>query len=399
MNKKLMAIAVAGALAAPAAALAQSSTVQVYGTVLINYNLVDYGQGRVNNDMFNSHDANLGFKGEEQLGGGLSAWFQCESTLDVTGVTLGGWCGRNSAFGMKGNFGNVYAGVWDMPMKTAMANFRPFSTAGAYGMASVLWNTSGSDVGNGPAGVPAVNVTSFTRRQTNLISYATPNWGGFQGSVAYSTPNEATALVNASTAKKARLWGVGGTYTNGPFIVGAGYERHTNYNPGITATYTGGDDNAWNIGLAYTFAGVFKLSAIYTDSKYNNITPGTSLEDRAWGIFGDWAIAGPHRLRAEWNRRQSTSGNFGAPGAVAAGTPPAFPTLVGQWSANGGAGNTGSNLYGLQYAYAFSKRTELNFGYARLNNDALSQETLQTLGKGTAGQNQSAWVFGAKHTF
>ena len=98
MNKKLMAIAVAGALAAPAAALAQSSTVQVYGTVLVNYQLVDYGTGgptpntnpRVNNDMFNSHDSGLGFKGEEQLGGSLAAWFQCESTIDVTGVGLGG---------------------------------------------------------------------------------------------------------------------------------------------------------------------------------------------------------------------------------------------------------------------------------------------------------------------
>jgi len=286
-----------------------------------------------------------------------------------------------------------------MPMKTAMANFRPFSTSGAFGMASTLWNTSGSDVGNGPAGVPAVNVTSFTRRQTNLWTYATPNWAGFQGSVAYSATNEATALVNASTAKKARLWGIAGTYTNGPFIIGAGYERHTNYNPGLTATYTGGDDRAWNAGIAYTFAGVFKLSAIYTDTQYNNITPGTSLGDKSWGIYGDWAIAGPHRLRAEWNRRKDTSGNFGAPGAVAAGSPAAFPTLVGQWSANGGAGTTGSNLYGLQYAYAFSKRTELNFGYARVNNDALSQETLMTMGKGTAGQNQSAWVFGAKHTF
>ena len=94
MKRKLLSVAVASAFLAPAAALAQSSTVQVYGTVLINYNLVDYGKGRVNNDMFNSHDANLGFKGEEQLGGGLSAWFQCESTLDTTGVTLGGWCGR-----------------------------------------------------------------------------------------------------------------------------------------------------------------------------------------------------------------------------------------------------------------------------------------------------------------
>jgi len=395
MKRKLLSVAVASAFLAPAAALAQSSTVQVYGTVLVNYNLVDYGNGRVNNDMLNSHDANLGFKGEEQLGGGLSAWFQCESTLDVTGVTLGGWCGRNSAFGLKGNFGNVFAGIWDMPMKTAMANFRPFSTSGAFGMSSVLWNTSGSDVGNGPAGVPAANVTSFTRRQTNLLTYATPNWAGFQGSVAFSTPNEATAQVNATTAKKARLWGIGGTYTNGPFMVGAGYERHTNYNPGLTATYTGGDDNSWDVGIAYTFAGVFKLSAIYTDTKYNNITPGTSLSDRSWGVYGDWAIAGPHRLRAEWNRQQSTSGNFG--GAVVAGA--CTNAAVGQWTANCGQGGTGANLYGLQYAYAFSKRTELNFGYARLNNDANSAQALVTLGKGTAGQNQSAWVFGAKHTF
>ena len=389
MNKKLMAIAVAGALAAPAAALAQSSTVQVYGTLIINYNLVDYGQGRVNNDMINSHDSNIGFKGEEQLGGALAAWFQCESTMDVTGVGLGGWCGRNSAFGMKGNFGNVFAGVWDTPMKTAMANFRPFSTAGAFGL-TLLWDSTGSDVGNGPAGVPAANVTSFTRRQTNLWSYRTPNWAGFEGGIAYSATNEATAQVNATTAKKPRLWSLGGTYTNGPLILGAGYERHTNYNPAAQATYTGGDDRAWNAAIAYTFMGTLKLSAIYTDTRYDT-SPGTTLQGKAWGLFGDWAIAGPHRLRAEYNHLKNTSGNFGA--GVAAGLP------VGIWRANGGAGGTGATLYGLQYAYAFSKRTELNFGYARINNDALSGIPLQTLGGGTAGQNQSAWVFGAKHTF
>ena len=394
MKRKLLSVAVASAFLAPAAALAQSSTVQVYGTVLVNYNLVDYGQGRVNNDMFNSHDANLGFKGEEQLGGGLSAWFQCESTLDVTGVTLGGWCGRNSAIGMKGNFGNAFAGIWDLPMKTAMANFRPFSTSGAYGMGAVLWNGAGSDVGNGPTGVPGANVTSFSRRQTNTFTYASPNFAGFQGSVAFSTPNEATAQVNATTAKKPRLWGLGGTYTNGPFIVGAGYERHTNYNPAGVANYQGGDDRGWNAAIAYTFAGVFKLSAIYTDTRYDT-SPGTTLSDRSWGVYGDWAIAGPHRLRAEWNRQQSTSGNFG--GAVVAGA--CTNAAVGQWTANCGQGGTGANLYGLQYAYAFSKRTELNFGYARLNNDANSAQALVTLGKGTAGQNQSAWVFGAKHTF
>ena len=396
MKRKLLTVAVASAFMAPAAALAQSSTVQVYGTLLINYNLVDFGNGRVNTDMFNSHDANIGFKGEERLGGALSAWFQCESTMDVTGVggAGNGFCGRNSAFGMKGNFGNVFAGIWDTPMKTAMANFRPFSTSGAYGMSSVLWNTSGSDVGNGPAGAGGTNVTSFTRRQVNLWTYQSPNWAGFQAGAAVSTANEATALVNASTAKKPRLWSLGGTYTNGPLILGAGYERHTNYNPAAQANYTGGDDRAWNAAVAYTFAGVFKLSAIYTDTRYDT-GPGTNLQGKSWGIFGDWAIAGPHRLRAEYNHMKSTSGNFG--GAVVGGVCTA--AAVGQWAANCGQGNTGANLYGLQYAYAFSKRTELNFGYARLNNDALSAQALVTLGKGTAGQNQSAWVFGAKHTF
>ena len=37
MQKKLMAVAVAGALGAPAVALAQSSTVQVFGTLYVEY--------------------------------------------------------------------------------------------------------------------------------------------------------------------------------------------------------------------------------------------------------------------------------------------------------------------------------------------------------------------------
>ena len=135
MKKKLMAIAVAGALGVPGVALAQASTVQIYGTLILNYNYLDSGAGKPNVDMFNAHDANIGFKGEEALGGGTSAWFQCESTMDVSGQsvqhTAAQLCGRNSAFGMKGGFGNVYAGIWDTPMKQTMGNFRPFSTSGA----------------------------------------------------------------------------------------------------------------------------------------------------------------------------------------------------------------------------------------------------------------------------
>ena len=88
MNKKLLAMAVAGAFVAPAAALAQSSTVQVYGKATVEYGYADQGDtgagaarvGRPNTDMFQTPGGSaVGFKGEEKLGGGLSAWFQCET--------------------------------------------------------------------------------------------------------------------------------------------------------------------------------------------------------------------------------------------------------------------------------------------------------------------------------
>src|SRR5918997_613510 len=99
MQKKLMAVAVAGVLGAPVVALAPTSTVQVYGTLYVEYSRIDQGGPRQNVDILQTPGSNIGFKGEEKLGGGLSAWFQCESTADVRGQDQDGWCSRNSALG------------------------------------------------------------------------------------------------------------------------------------------------------------------------------------------------------------------------------------------------------------------------------------------------------------
>ena len=400
MNKKLIAVAVAGALGAPGAALAQASTVQMYGTLVMNYNYLDAGGTpvgvppagvaavpKVKTDVLNLHDSNLGFKGEENLGRGLTGWFQCESTMDVTGVGIAGWCGRNSAFGMKGGFGNIYVGIWDTPMKIAMGPFRNFSTAGAYGV-TMLWNGTASQV---------VNVgTSFTRRQNNLISYQIPTgfMPGFDARIAFSAANEATASTAASTASKPRLWSIGGTYTNGPLILGGGYETHRNYNPTAVATYTGGTDRGWSLGAAYTFMGSLKASAIITTNKYE-VAGGTAasagtVDQRAWGIYADWVVQGPHRIRAGYTKAGDTSGTAGTLAA---------PINVANMVANGSSSGTGMNLWALQYAHNFSKRTELNFGYARVTNSTFSSIPLQSLGTRNTGNDQNAWVFGTKHTF
>ncbi|MEN9783090.1 MAG: hypothetical protein RJA24_433, partial [Pseudomonadota bacterium] len=68
MNKKLMAVAVAGALAAPAAALAQS-TVQLYGNIYMEYAFTSTGADAAgttnpaNVDILQAPGSAIGFKG------------------------------------------------------------------------------------------------------------------------------------------------------------------------------------------------------------------------------------------------------------------------------------------------------------------------------------------------
>ncbi len=408
MNKKLMAVAVAGALAAPAVAFAQASTVQIYGNIIMNYNYLDQGNHRIKVDQFNNHDSGIGVKGEEKIGGGNSVWFQCESTFDVSGTSsaagTAGFCGRNSAVGLKGGFGNVYAGNWDTSMKIAMGGFRPFSTSGAFGMGAHLWNTSGSNIANPVTTTVASPVIggatgtltstsggtssafSFTRRQTNLLSYAIPKINGFDAGISYSAINESTATTTAATNTKPRLWSLGATYVNGPLALGLGYERHRNYNPAASVTYGGGTDRALNLAAAYTIAGKYKISVIHTRQDYetNTTTARSDLDNRNWGIYGDLALSGPHKVRLGYTKAGDTKGNSTATVGSLIGNP---------------LGDTGSKTYAIQYAYAASKRTEFNLGYAKLDNDSRAKYTLQSLGTGTLGQDQNAWVMGVKHTF
>ncbi len=410
MNKKLIAVAVAGALGVPGVAFAQASTVQIYGTVVTNYNYLDQGAGAVKGDYFNAHDSNFGIKGEEKLGGALSAWFQCETSFDPT---LGGdgVCARNSAIGFKGGFGNIFVGNWDTAMKMVHGPARPWSTSGAYGMGSLLWNESGSNVGNGAGNaagtvvpLPRANGTSFTRRQAQLISYQTPDMGGFKAMFSVSAAAESvegangrTILPTTTIAAKPRLWSLGASYTNGPMYLGAGYERHDDYNPaGNSTTYTGGTDRGWLLAAAYTF-GTVKLMGIYSDIRYDT-APGASLDNKGFGVYANWRISGPHGMRIGYTQANSASGTAGGAnvGSLAA------PTAAGTT-------NSGARLYGIQYYHSLSKRTELNLGYAMLNNDERSRHRLQTLGNRNTCTNvgqaqgcdrdQNSIVLGVRHSF
>src|SRR5258708_22287641 len=132
MNKKLMAVAVAGALTAAGLAVAQvggTAGVSLYGRLDTAVMLDKYsvsGSGAIpevkKNDIFSPGNA-LGFRGREDLGGGTSAWFQLETgvwpdgRLDSAATSGQHFGGRNSAVGFSRARGDVLFGIWDTPYK------------------------------------------------------------------------------------------------------------------------------------------------------------------------------------------------------------------------------------------------------------------------------------------
>jgi predicted porin len=413
VKKKLMAVAVAGALAAPALALAQgTSTVNIYGQLRVDVVRADQGTGanpaRVKKLwMMNRYDSGIGFRGEAKLGGNLSAWFQCENTLDVPGEDQNGdgptgLCDRNSGLGLMGPWGNFFVGNWDTPFKLNHGSkYRPLSTASIWGSRGILFNE------NADPGDDETNPFQFTRRSMNSVNYHSPSWGGFNVKGQITTQDTSTNNVGSQVGTpqqagpfKPYLWSVGAEYDNGPFSIALGYERHKDFNPGgiVVGTgagqYAGGDDWAWEIAAAYTFAGVFRVSGIYSEVRYD-VSNSTSMKHKGSALYADWAIAGPHRLRAVWAHAWDTKGNtLQNIGGWAAPTTIVNGVQVGQSS-------TGGDLYGIQYGYALSKRTEAYLGYARLNNDSNSLLRLQG-GQARPGGNdrdQDAFAVGLFHRF
>jgi len=432
MNKKLIAVAVGSAIGtmATSVALAQSSTVTLSGSLNFNYGYYDNGgntnagaagTSKIRTDALANQESEWVVKGEENVGGGMTAFFMCSTSMDITGGTAANMCGRNSVIGLKsGSWGSVNFGIYDTPAKRMAAAFDPFPISAAMGQGAQMWNQTATG-GNGYNTVLSTSTTlsasntqaSFSRRQANLITYDAPTMNGFDFSFAYSAANEATSLNSSATIQKPRLWSTMLNYSNGPLALGVAYERHVDYNPGgavgavgvltttfgsvatLNGNYAGGNDSMYTLGAAYTFMGSLKLSGVFNRINYSNVTTpasanGADMSVNTFGVYADWAISGPHRVRLGYSAAGSTRGTLGSTTAV----------TVGTLRANGGAGQTGSQKIHGEYAYALSKRTEVGLAYARLNNDLNSTVTLGT-GAATpnAGESQSFYGMLIRHKF
>ncbi|MDP1673663.1 MAG: porin [Burkholderiales bacterium] len=370
MQKKLIAVAVAGALAAPAAALAQS-TVQVFGNMYMEYGFINQGANniggadRANPDVLQSPGSEIGFRGEEKLGGGMAAWFQCASTADIRGQGPQGFCSRNSAIGLKGSFGNFFVGLWDNPYKRSVIGRTGARATGAFGIDHLV---SG---GPGTLAVGGATQGAFQRRQQNSINYDTPNFGGFMGMFSVTSTNPSTGLAAAAANAKQRHVSAAGLYRQGPVAVGVGYvENKKAYTAGTFA----GDEDSWHVNASYQLGSV-KLGGGYfwLDS---NVGAGQNVKVNNYHLGAEWKLAGPHNVHFGYTRVGDTKGTLGAVMGAGANARPAVNA----------AGNTGAKLWQVKYVHDLSKRTFTSVGYTHLKNDTNGDYNLGGLRVGAAGQ-------------
>jgi len=358
MRKTALAVAVAGALAAPAA-LAQ---VQIGGSIHLQY----FNHDPDNDTVSSSHDnlrtsePELYVRGEEKLGGGLSAWFQCTSSIDVLGTSGGTWCGRNSGIGFRGDFGNVFFGNWDTPHKLVTNLARGWwggTNTLQGGTAAILYNDSETGGNTG---------SSFFRRHSRSINYHSPDWSGFNLQAAFSSQNEATDIPDAAP-EKPRMMSIGGQFRTGPFFAGVGYEKHQDFDA------VQSDDASFNVVGGFTFAGVARISLMYANVEYDP-TGGVKTEHDGFAAYLDWSLGGPHKVYVQYAKRNETE---------VGGTEIA---------------DSGVDVLGVAYGYSFSKRTQGYIAYNSMSNDPAAAFDMGTA-DAAAGGKQKAIGVGLRHSF
>jgi predicted porin len=365
MNKKLVAVAVAGVLAAPLAAQAQTANVTLYGRLNIDYELLTGKQADGSNpnvSRLSSNSSRLGVRGTESLGGGLNAIFQIEQNVsgDTGNSSSSGFASRETFVGFQGAWGTFKMGKFLMPyddLHPIFGNVPTYTT-------SIL---STADIwAQGPQSKFA---GGFDARLGNSVRYDSPVWSGFNFSTQLSMrdssgfadnppPTPATNPVvfggdngdHVQELRHAYVWGVAGYYNNGPIQAGVGYERNVKVR-GPTL-----DDYALTVTGAYNF-GVVRPALVYERLDYD--TPTGSLKRDLWGVSVT-APMGPGAWYFFWAHAGDGKGSA-ADGTRVGGLTKGSDTSSDQWE--------------ISYTYPLSKRTQVYAGYVKLQNESRAAYT------------------------
>jgi predicted porin len=330
-----MALAILGACAHTAMA---QSAIDIYGIVDMGF-VHDSGgnsAGAVNGlGSGVQSGSRLGFKGREDLGGGLAAIFKLEQgiLMDTGTSDQGGLLfGREAFVGLQGGFGAIKLGRQYNPLYNGRLIYDPFESGFTGDFARVVLNGG--------------------KRVNNSVVYVTPSGlGGFNAEAQYGFGEQ------PGDNAKGRQYGLALGYSNGPLNIRLGHDALNNVPAAGAAVVT---TRSTALGGNYDFT----ILKAYAMVQVNKSTAATALDTRDYllGVsvpFGDSALLGSYIHHQ-----------------------------------NKAVANADSNQIAIGYTYALSKRTNLYTSYSRLAND--SRAKIQT---DKLGATDKLFAVGLRHLF
>jgi predicted porin len=351
MKKSLLALA---ALSAFATAAQAQSSVTVYGVLDVNYSSLDSsaaGAGSATAQGKNSlATSRLGFKGDEDLGGGLKTQFQLEAEMNPnTGAAASTMFGREAWVGFaSAKLGSVRVGTTDVTSTQAMD-----STVSQLGD---LGNTSG-DIG---------------ADKGQSIRYTTPTFAGFTAQIGHSnalaTTDYTTDATSSATAA-GKITSAYVEYVQGQLGVYAGQSTAK-----TTATYDR-KDTKFGVKYDFGFASVGALRSTVdamgvagtTDGDFGKLTQTVISAAAPLAALGSGV-----KVHAAYHKTDSATGDRSTTATTATATDIAI---------------SDSKKTTLAMTKAFSKRTTGYVAYIDTNFDA------------AAKADTKSYVVGVNHTF
>lgn len=297
----------------------------------------------------------IGFRGTEDLGGGLSADFVLENGFNADDGSLGNGgrlFGRQMWAGLKGGAGAVYLGRQYSAIYNALSAIDPFSI-----------NQAGDAQRVYGYGLGKVDPIS---RSDNTITYTTPLYRGLTARVGYKF-GEAVGNFNTGSSKF-----IGLVYVGGNLTVHAAFQNTDGVALGANTTQLGGIVAPTGLGSTtvkvqnlflggmYDF-GFIKAHLGFGDTKISAVSE-TKIRNYLVAMS---APVGTGALYASWNQSDLRDLQSGA-----------------------------SNQYAVGYAYPLSKRTNFYTSASITRNDSNVR-----LNAGANGQNGREFQAGIRHTF
>jgi predicted porin len=336
MKKSLLALAVLGAFAGVASA---QSTVTLYGTLDVNgrYVKADGQSRRVSEATDGINSSQLGFRGVEDLGGGLKAGFTLLSGINPdTGTANSKFWNRRSTVSLFGGFGEVRLGRDYTPTFWNQTIFDAFGTNGLGSSLNVRQLYGGT-------------------RADNSIGYFLPsNLGGFYGQGMVAASEGGSQLDNGGRYVGGRVG-----FAAGPFDVSfAASEERKDLIAGHPQQKT------YNVGGSWDF-GVAKILGYFDRDTLVNAKENT-------GSISAVIPFGQSEVHVGYDRSKLTNSGVSS--------------SVDQIKAT--------------YQYNLSKRTAMYATASRLANKDKTRFTLPgAAGSTTAGGKSQGAEFGLRHFF